>query len=64
MVSGGPRLGDLESGAASAVLSLPGAVISGGIAVLIGVAALAAAVPSFRRYRPPLHHELTKLENS
>ena len=53
VVSGGPRLGDLESGAASAVFSLPGAVVSGGIAVLVGVAALAAAVPSFRRYRPP-----------
>ena len=54
VVSGGPRLGDLESGAAASVLSLSGAVVSGGIAVLVGVAVLAAAVPSFRRYRPSL----------
>jgi MFS family permease len=54
VVSGGPRLGDLESGAAASFLSLSGAVVSGGIAVLVGVAALAAAVPSFRRYKPNL----------
>jgi MFS family permease len=52
VVAGGPRLGDLESGAAASLLSLQGAVVSGGVAVLVGVAALAAAVPSFRRYRP------------
>lgn len=51
VVNGGPRLGDLESGAAASVFSLPGAVLTGGIAVLIGVAALAVAVPSFRRYQ-------------
>ena len=54
VVSGGPRLGDLESGAAASFLSLGGAVVSGGIAVLVGVAVLAAAVPSFRRYKPGL----------
>lgn len=59
VVSGGPRLGDLESGAAASIFSLPAAVISGGIAVLVGVAVLAAAVPSFRRFRsyPPSPHE-------
>ena len=57
VVSGGPRLGDLESGAAASIFSLQGAVLSGGLAVLVGVAVLAAAVPSFRRYRPRLHDE-------
>ena len=57
VVAGGPRLGDLESGAAASFLSLPGAVVSGGIAVLVGVAVLAAAVPSFRRYKPDLRGE-------
>jgi MFS family permease len=57
VVSGGPRLGDLESGAAASLFSLQGAVLSGGIAVLVGVAVLAAAVPSFRRYQPRLHDE-------
>ncbi len=51
VVAGGPRLGDLESGAAASVLSLSGAVVSGGIAVVAGVALLALAVPGFRRYR-------------
>jgi MFS family permease len=55
VVSGGPRLGDLESGVAASVFALPGAIVSGGIVVLLGVAALAAAVPSFRRYKPDLH---------
>jgi MFS family permease len=54
VVAGGPRLGDLESGAAASLFSLQWAVISGGIAVLAGTALLAAAVPSFRRYRPQL----------
>ncbi len=57
VVVGGPRLGDLESGAAASVLSLPGAVVSGGLAVLVGVAVLAAAVPSFRRYHAPRGNE-------
>jgi hypothetical protein len=51
VVAGGPRVGDLESGAAASVLSLQNAVLSGGVAVLIGVALLAVAVPGFRRYR-------------
>ena len=57
VVAGGPRLGDLESGAAASFLSLQGTVLSGGIAVLVGVAVLAAAVPSFRRYQPNLRDE-------
>jgi MFS family permease len=57
VVSGGPRLGDLESGVAASLFSLQGAVLSGGIAVLVGVAALAAAVPSFRRYQSRIHEE-------
>ena len=61
VVSGGPRLGDLESGVAASLFALPGAVVSGGIAVLIGVAVLAAAVPSFRRYRPDLVAEQSEL---
>jgi MFS family permease len=60
VVNGGPRLGDLESGAAASILTLPAAVVSGGIAVLVGVAVLAAAVPSFRRYRPHLEKAQTR----
>ncbi len=58
VVSGGPRLGDLESGAAASLVSLQWAVMSGGFAVLAGVALLALAVPSFRRYRAP-HRAVT-----
>jgi MFS family permease len=51
VVAGGPRLGDLESGAAASLFSLQTAVVSGGVAVMAGVVLLALAVPSFRRYR-------------
>jgi MFS family permease len=50
VVAGGPRLGDLEAGATASLVSPGFSVISGGLACVAGVAALAAAVPSFRRY--------------
>ncbi len=55
VVAGGPRIGDLESGVAASIFSLGGAVVSGGVVVLVGVAALAAAVPTFRRFKPDLY---------
>jgi MFS family permease len=50
VVAGGPRLGDLESGTVAS-LGLETSVVSGGLACLVGIAAVAAFVPSFRRYR-------------
>ncbi|MDQ1701690.1 MAG: hypothetical protein QOF57_942, partial [Frankiaceae bacterium] len=50
VVAGGPRLGDIESGGVARLVSPGFAVVSGGIACVACVLALAAAVPSFLRY--------------
>ena len=47
---GGPRLGDLESGTAATLFGLEAAVVSGGVACLVGLGALLARVPGFLRY--------------
>lgn len=54
VVTGGPRLGDAETGAVAAVTSPRFAVVSGGLACLGGLGLIAALMPSFRRYRPAL----------
>lgn len=51
VVTGGPRLGDLETGVVASLVSVPFAVVSGGVACLFGLAVLAALVPALRRYR-------------
>ncbi|MGH9283244.1 MAG: MFS transporter, partial [Acidimicrobiales bacterium] len=51
VVTGGPRLGDLEAGVVAELVSPVFSVISGGAAVILGVIGLAAAVPAFVRYR-------------
>ncbi|MBK5306062.1 MAG: MFS transporter [Frankiaceae bacterium] len=50
VVAGGPRLGDGRAGLSAEVGGLEGAVVSGGVAVVVLTAACAAAVPRFRRY--------------
>jgi MFS family permease len=50
VVAGGPRLGDLESGAVAAAVSPTFSAVSGGLACLVGLALCLAAVPSFLRY--------------
>jgi MFS family permease len=50
VVSGGPRLGDAEAGAAAAVGGARFAVVSGGLACLAGIAAVSAWLPRFRRF--------------
>lgn len=51
VITGGPRLGDLETGIVATLISVPFAVVSGGIACLCGLAVLGTAVPALRRYR-------------
>jgi Transmembrane secretion effector len=51
VVEGGPRLGDLESGAVASAVSPQFSVVSGGILCLFGTAVLMAALPGFRSYR-------------
>jgi hypothetical protein len=46
----GPLLGNVESGVAAALLGVRGAIVSGGVLCVLGVAAVALALPALRRY--------------
>jgi MFS family permease len=50
VVTGGPRLGDLEAGLVAAAFSPTVSVVSGGLLCIAGTALLAMLVPEFRRY--------------
>jgi MFS family permease len=50
VVAGGPSLGDLEAGALASVTSVPFSIVSGGLACIVGVGVLAAAIPELLRY--------------
>ena len=50
VVTGGPRLGDVEAGSVAAAFGTQTSVVSGGLACAAGVALLAAAFPSFAKY--------------
>jgi MFS family permease len=51
VVAGGPRLGDLRAGASAAAFGVTWSWVGGGIACVVVVLALAAAVPALVRYR-------------
>jgi predicted MFS family arabinose efflux permease len=51
VVQGGPRLGDLESGAVADLVSTEFAIVSGGLACIAGAIALASLLPGFRHNR-------------
>lgn len=50
VVAGGPRLGDVESGAVAALTNETVSIVSGGLLCILGVVLVAALVPSFARY--------------
>jgi MFS family permease len=50
VVEGGPRLGDLESGAVATAVSTQFSIVSGGVVCAIGAVAVAVLLPGFRRY--------------
>jgi MFS family permease len=50
VVAGGPRLGDLESGAVATAFTPTVSVVSGGLACLAGLAVCLLAVPKFLKY--------------
>jgi sugar (pentulose or hexulose) kinase len=50
VVTGGPRLGDVEAGSVANAFGTQLSVVSGGLACIAGVALLAAAFPSFAAY--------------
>ena len=53
VVAGGPRLGDLESGAVANAFGTTFSVVSGGLACVIGAVAVARSLPGFRYQRSP-----------
>jgi sugar (pentulose or hexulose) kinase len=53
VVAGGPRVGDLESGAVAAAFGDTVSVVSGGLACIAGALALARLLPGFRHQRIP-----------
>ncbi len=52
VVTGGPRLGDLEAGAVAAATTVRISVVSGGLACLLGVGAIARFLPELERWHP------------
>lgn len=52
-VAGTPALGNLEAGAVASLAGVRFAIVSGGVACVLGTIALAAALPAFRRYERP-----------
>ena len=53
VVTGGPRIGDAESGAVAAAFGPVTSVISGGLACIAGALVLARLLPAFRRQQAP-----------
>ncbi len=53
VVTGGPRLGDVEAGLVAAISTPTASVVAGGAICIVGVVVLALAVPDFVRYRAP-----------
>jgi hypothetical protein len=51
VVTGGPRIGDLEAGSVAAAFGNTFSVVSGGLACIAGALLLARALPGFRRQR-------------
>jgi hypothetical protein len=50
VVSGGPRLGDIESGSVAGAAGVRFSVVSGGVACLVGLGLIALAFPQLARY--------------
>jgi hypothetical protein len=55
VVQGGPRLGDLESGAVATAVTTEFSIVSGGLACIVGALVLTGLLPGFRRYRDDPH---------
>jgi MFS-type transporter involved in bile tolerance (Atg22 family) len=51
VVTGGPRLGDLEAGLVAGAVGAPASIVIGGLACLMGTVAVGGAFPSLRRQR-------------
>jgi len=49
VVTGGPRIGDAEAAAVAALVGPPLSIVSGGLLTILGIGALAVAMPEFGR---------------
>jgi hypothetical protein len=49
VVTGGPRIGDVESAAVASVIGPGAAVVTGGVLTLVGLGVINFAMPEFRR---------------
>jgi len=58
--AGGPVLGDVEAGVVGGLAGVPFAIVSGGVACVLGAALFAARVPAFARYERPQRDDATK----
>jgi MFS family permease len=54
VVTGGPRLGDVEAGTVAALAGAQVSVVSGGVACIAGALAVAWAMPDLARWRRPV----------
>ena len=50
VVTGGPRLGDVEAGLVAGLVGAPASVLIGGLASLVGTGVIATAFPALRSY--------------
>ncbi len=57
VVTGGPRLGDFESGAVAALTTPEFAVVSGGLVCIVGAFVIARLMPGFTRWRLSQHDQ-------
>ncbi|HEY3881846.1 MAG TPA: MFS transporter [Trebonia sp.] len=60
VVAGGPRLGDLESGAVATAFGDTVSVVSGGLACIAGAVLLAWRLPGFTRQHSVLHEQASE----
>jgi hypothetical protein len=50
VVSGGPRLGDIESGSVAGAFGVRFSVVSGGLLCILGVGVIVSAFPALARF--------------
>jgi MFS family permease len=60
VVTGGPRLGDIESGTVAAAGGARFSVLSGGLVCLLGVVAIVTAFPALARFGAGQHREAAR----
>ncbi len=51
VVTGGPRLGDMEAGTVASLVNTEFSIVSGGLACIVGALVLVGVLPGFHRYR-------------